>query len=238
MSRLTPVEKEQRSEFVLQRLKRGFSFLEVQRQFKKEYEVHTQTARQWVNWACDQISEQEDNSTRKRVYSTVVEMYHDQIVSYQNELLGMQKEIDVLTKIVDLRNSLIEEISTAPWAQRKGLTKQLESLPEVHLTAKSGLIEAKSRIRERMYRVMTDLARLRGFTGLSSDWRGALNTLLDNNLLPPNVADGILTLIDVFEGNIRSMDTLQAPQPKPSEPGEDDLDLPDPSEIEDYPIDP
>jgi hypothetical protein len=59
---------------------------------------------------------------------------------------------------------------------------------------------------------MSDLARLRGFNGVTSDWRTAINTLLDNNLLPPSIADSILSIIDKFEGYIRALevDTVDA----------------------------
>lgn len=219
--RLTPVQKQERADFVLNRLKRGFSFLETQRQFAKTFDCCMETARKWANWACDQVAEQEDQSTRKRHYNVVVEMFHDQIVSYQNELIAMQREIDSVSGILDRRNGLIAELDSAIGQRKKEIVAELGVLPQVSLTAKAGLIEAKTRIRERLYRVMNDLARLRGISGAQGDWRSALNTLMDNNLLPPAVANLILQAIDDFEGNVRSMGTEQQPE------GEQSTDIPD-----------
>lgn len=230
MSKLTPVEKQERADFVLQRLKRGFSFPEVQKQFAKEFQVHAETARKWANWACDQIAQQDDQQTRRRVYNVVVEMYHDQIVSYQNELLAMQKEIDQVTKSTDRRIAILSELEVAAGSRHRDLIAELTALPEVGTTTKAGLIEAKTRIRERMYRIMTDLARLRGFGGSQSDWKQALNTLLDNGLIPPVIASGILSAIDEFEGNIKGIeiqdieDIVDAPVDSLELP---DIDLPD-----------
>ncbi len=206
----------------MQRLKRGFSFIETQRQFSKEFNCTIETARAWVNQACDQIAEQDNNATRRRAYVTVIEMYHDQIVSYQNELLGIQNEIKALTDSATVRNQILEEMKSANLLQRRELARQLESLPQVGPTTIAGLIEAKSRIRDRMYKVMQDIARLRGFTGIS-DWRQALNTLLDNGLLPPTVADGILSLIDDFEGSVRSFEV------EPTIVDPEDLEIPEPT---------
>jgi hypothetical protein len=228
MSKLTPIEKQSRADFILNRLKRGFSFKEVQKQFCKAYGVHAETARLWANWACDQIAQEESPQTRKRNFNVIVEMFHDQIVSSQNDLIAMQKEIDSLGTIIDRRNALIvslaDPLQKLGQQERRDLIDELKSLPEVSLSLRPGLIESKSRLRERMYHIMNDLARLRGFTGIQSDWRQALNTLLDNNLIPPAIADGILSVIDDFEGNIRAIE-VQVTEDIEIPNLDDDLDI-------------
>ncbi|MGA7933418.1 MAG: hypothetical protein WCA35_07715 [Kovacikia sp.] len=228
MPKLTPTEKEQRADFVLNRLKRGFSFAEVQKQFKKEFGCETPAARRWVAWACDRITEQEDNSARRRNYNVIVEMYHDQIVSYQNELLAMQKEIERVSGFLDRRQTLLDELAVAKFNRKREIAAELQLIPDVTATTRAGLIEAKSRIRERMYRVMNDLARLRGFNGVTSDWRTALNTLLDNNLLPPQVADRILSVVEEMESGIHSIDSEELPTAPGIADPEDFMDLPEP----------
>jgi hypothetical protein len=69
-----------------------------------------------------------------------------------------------------------------------------------------------------MYRVMTDLARPRGFGRFTSDWRTALNTLLDNNLLPPRIAEAILNVIEDLEDNIRLLDNTSLELPETALP--------------------
>jgi hypothetical protein len=212
MPRLTPIQIEDRADFVLARLKRGFSFQETQKQFGKHYACSRVTAWKWVNWTCQQLASYEDKETRRRSYTVIVEMFHDQIVNYQNDIVMMQKEIDSVGGLLERRQIIINELKVSSGSRHRELLEELRSLPEMSMTMKAGLIEAKSRMRERMYKVMSDLARLRGFNGVTSDWRTAINTLLDNNLLPPSIADSILSIIDKFEGYIRALevDTVDA----------------------------
>lgn len=231
MSKLTPDQKNERLDFLLNRLKRGFSFLEVQRQFAKEFKCHMETARRWANWACDQMAEQEDQATRRRTYNVIIEMMHDQIVSFQSEILALQNEIKTANQFATRRTEILSQLETMPPIApgRQSLVTELAAIPEITVTTISNMIEAKSRVRERMYRVIGDLARLRGFTGQTSDWRSALNTLLDNNLIPPQIADAILRAIDDFEGNIRAIDGEAPPA------NYDDLLDPDEFEQDDSP---
>jgi hypothetical protein len=221
--KLTPVQKAERRDFVLNRLKRGFSFLEVEKQFCEKFECCMDTARKWVNWACDHLAQEDTPKNRQRIYGVVVEMYHDQIVAYQNELIALQKEIDQVGAVLDRHTAILQEMEKVTGRRHRELVAELGVLPKVSLTARAALIEAKTRSRERMYKVMQDLARLRGLVGLSSDWRQAVNTLLDNNLLPASVADAILSVIENFENNIQEVDEQTEDLP-PSEDSEFDPD--------------
>jgi hypothetical protein len=203
--RLTTVQIHERRDFVLDRLKRGFSFLEVQKQFVKKFECHMDTARKWTNWACDQVAQEDNPKTRKRTYGVILEMYHDQIVAYQNELVELQKEITRIGNVLDRRTTIAERLEFASGSAHRELLAELAVLPAIDFTTKANLIEAKTRIRDRLYRVIQDLARLRGFHNISSDWKQALNTLLDSNLVPPAIAEGLISVIDQFEGGIRSV---------------------------------
>ena len=200
---------------MLGRLKRGFSFTEAQKQFAQNYTMEPAAARNWVNWACDQIAEEETPASRRRTHNIFIEMLHDQIVQYQTEILAMQREVDAVAAILDRRNTIVGELEAASGQRHRELLLELTALPPFEAIAKANLIEAKTRIRERMYRVMSDLARIRG-VGVGSDWRAALNTLLDNNLIPPSIASGILSVIDDFENSIRSVE--EAPDDLATDP--------------------
>ena len=206
MPKLTPVQKQQRVDFVLQRLKRGLSFAETQKQFVREFQVQTETARYWTNWACEQIANTEDQQERKRLHATIVEMYHDQIVAFQTEILAMQREIDTVGALLDRRAALLAELALAAGGRRRELVDELGAIGSVSPVMKANLIEAKTRIRERMQRVIWELARLRGFTSGQSDWKALLNAMLDNNLIPPAIASGILETLDRFESRIQAID--------------------------------
>ena len=72
-----------------------------------------------------------------------------------------------------------------------------------HPLALTQMIEAKSRVRERLCRIVSDLARLQNI-GPVGDWKNALNTLLDAGMVPPELAERILGLLDEFECQMRS----------------------------------
>jgi hypothetical protein len=154
--KVSEIDRQDREEFVIARLKRGLSPLEVQRQFSKVYGLGPDSARNWVRGAADRLGELESPDSRRRSKQIIVEMYHDQIVAYQSEILAITQEI-----------------------------RKVEANPEVGLTTVVEMIELKSRVRDRMVKVMIELARIKGVASPpKGDWRAALNTLLNNGLIP------------------------------------------------------
>ena len=220
--KLTPQEEAARKEFVLGRLRNGFSFIETQRQFMAEYGYSSSAiARKWINRTMDEIAAiDNDPKKRRRIHTVIIEMYHAPITSYQTELLGIQRQIDVATSANKQRKELLLMLPKTPQNEIEELRVALETLPETPPIAMVGMLEAKTRARERMFRVISDLARLQGF-GWAGDWKNALHVLLDNNLIPPQLAEQIINVIDDFDSNIRLTGITQ---PKALPPSDDDDD--------------
>lgn len=184
MPHISEAENLVRQDFCLDRLKKGFSALQVKKQFEQRFNCSERTARRWLNKTCDDLSWATDGAeTRKRAYRVLIEMHHDQIVQFQGEILSIQQQIDQICAHYQADEAL-------------GRSKNQQ-----HATLMVSLIEAKSRTRQRMQSAIMDLARLRGFL-TQSNWRQAVNVLLDSNFLPTEVAENILKHLEHFEGGL------------------------------------
>ncbi|HLP88421.1 MAG TPA: hypothetical protein VK184_07505 [Nostocaceae cyanobacterium] len=193
------VQQTERKTFILSRLRSGISRLDVQRQFADKYECTVETARLWLNKTCDELTDHDIHS-RKRTYAVIVEMHYAQITAYQNDLVAIQKEIDHISNIEKHREVIIEQVGFARGEQLNALLEQLKALPEPPLGCKSSLVESKSRVRERMFRVILELTKLHRLgDSEQTQWRDALAVLLDNNLMPGDVAEKILKVIEEFD---------------------------------------
>ena len=205
----TPEEDAERKNFFLQRLRNGFSRLEAQKQFAQEFNCTIDTARTWYNNTTAELVSP-DLQDRRRTHAVIVEMYHTQITSMQADLIAVQNEILLIDKINKKRDELVDEIIDEAYENRgdckkaKLAEKQLSLLPEVRIDTKLNGLELKSRARERMFRVISELARLQGVQETDNNWVGALHTLLDNGLLPPSNAQHILSVIDNLSQQVQS----------------------------------
>lgn len=202
--RLTPIDRQQRADFVLARLRGGFSFLETQRQFSEKFGYKTESARLWLNKICQEITNSDDPAKRRRVYVQIVEIYHSQIATYQNELLALQRQIDLATASNERRKELLLMLPKAPQKEIEEIRAVLATLPETSPASVVGMLESKSRVRERLCRIVSDLARLQS-VGPTGNWKNALNTLLDAGMVPPELAERILELLGDFEFKMRSI---------------------------------
>lgn len=200
--KLTLVQQTERKTFILSRLRSGISRLDVQKQFADKYECTIETARIWLNKTCDELTDNDIHS-RKRTYAVIIEMHYAQINAYQSDIVAIQKEIDSISNIEKERALIIEQIGFARGEQLSALLEQLKALPEPPLGCKSALIESKSRIRDRMFRVIGELTKLHRLgESEQTQWRDALALLLDNNLIPGVIAEKILKVIDDFDQQI------------------------------------
>jgi hypothetical protein len=200
--KLTLVQQTERKTFILSRLRSGISRLDVQRQFADKYECTIETARIWLNKTCDELTDHDIHS-RKRTYAVIIEMHYAQINAYQSDIVAIQKEIDSISNIEKERALIIEQIGFARGEQLSALLEQLKALPEPPLGCKSALIESKSRIRDRMFRVIGELTKLHRLgESEQTQWRDAIALLLDNNLIPGAIAEKILKIIDDFDQHI------------------------------------
>ncbi len=201
--KLTALETQDRKNYILTRLRSGFPRLDVQRQFAEQFKCTTETARSWLNKTCDELIDTDINQ-RKRNHAVIIEMYHAQITAYQNEIMAMQREIDKISELETIRKLTFAQIESASGAELLELIQRIKSIPEPRVTDKAYLIETKSRIRERMFKVISELSRLQGNKDTASEWRDALGILLDNNLVPGTVADRILQVIDNYETELNN----------------------------------
>ncbi len=196
----TAQQRQARADFILGRLARGFNNRSVHRQFAQEFGCGIESASDWRRWAIRQMVEDETAETRRGNYAIALEIRHDQIIAYQNELVEIQKEIKRVGDILDQRDRLLQAMQSASGKRLQDLKTQLDALPDVWLTTRATLIESKTRIRERMYSVIADLARLQGING-DTDWERALNTLMDRGILPSQLALEIRDKVEAFHAN-------------------------------------
>jgi len=105
----TPQEEGERKEFVLDRIRAGFSRTEIQKRFTEKYECTTETARNWYNKTCDDLAQQSPQD-RKRNKAAVVEIYHAQIAASQSDIATIQTEINKLDQITKRRDQLQTEL--------------------------------------------------------------------------------------------------------------------------------
>ncbi|MHC5756101.1 MAG: hypothetical protein ACYTXF_36890 [Nostoc sp.] len=201
--KLSNQEIQDRKNYILTRLRSGFPRLDVQRQFAEHFKCTTETARGWLNKTCDELVDT-DISQRKRDRAVILEMYHAQITAYQNEIMAMQREIDKISEFETIRKLTFAQMENAAGAELLELKQRIKSIPEPRLTDKAFLIDTKSRIRERMFRVISELNRMQGSKDAATEWRDALVTLLDRNLLPGSTADRILQIIDSHETELNN----------------------------------
>lgn len=203
----TPEEEQERQNFILTRIRAGFSRIDIQRQYASEYNCHIRTARAWYNQTCDYLTECQDASLqeKRRIRSSVVEMYHAQIASAQSDLANLQQELSRISGILDRRQELHqylldvhEQLVQPSRTKLRRIEFELEVLPEVPVNTKSNLLEIKSRMRERLFRMLTELAKIQGVYQPEMPWMEAVNVLLDHDLLPAPVASQILSFAESF----------------------------------------
>ena len=118
------------------------------------------------------------------MFIQIIELYHAQITAYQNELLAIQRQIDLAMTANKQRRELLICVPDTTPSELEFIQAQLETLPETSPASLVGMLEAKSRVRERMAKVIGDLARLQCVGGATRDWRNALNTLLGRQSNP------------------------------------------------------
>jgi hypothetical protein len=194
---LSEGDRHDRIDFVLQRLRMGFSTLETQKQFAKKYNYSSKTAKKWVDHTFQTLSGTNERR-RKHLHALVVEMMHSQLTGYQNDLVTMQTQIQSQIEMGVEKQALTNQIPSANEQQLRliyGKIKMLEVTPDKICD----LIEKKSRVRERLSRLISELCRIQGLYAGANDWRTALNVLLDNRMLPSSVASHLLGAIESFE---------------------------------------
>ena len=194
---LSEEARHDRIEFILQRLRMGFSTLETQKQFAKKFNYSAKTAKKWVDEAFKALSIGNERK-RKHLHALVVEMMHSQLTGYQNDLVTMQTQIQSQIEQGTERQALMNQIAHVDADQLRLIYAKLK-LIDVTPEKICDLIEKKSRVRERLARLMGDMCRVQGLYSGANDWRTALNVLLDNQMMPSSMANHLLGAIENFE---------------------------------------
>jgi hypothetical protein len=217
MTRINPLHQEQRVDFVLNRLKRGFSILETQRLFAKEYHCAPNTARRWVNIALNQATLGQSPQDRQDAYTIALAMAHDHARSYNSDLDTINARIKRLKQADDRRTEIMMLLPTVSHSTAEALQNELERLPIDSISVMLKLISAKNSILSGQRRAMKHLAQLQGVIGPGSNWCNALFTLLDSGLISPNVAESILTKINDFEQKTRTVGEVRTEPVEPED---------------------
>jgi SpoVK/Ycf46/Vps4 family AAA+-type ATPase len=208
-------EQQERIDFILGRLKRGFPIAEVQQQFSKQFAAASLAASRWIELSLRQSTQQEAVAIRNQQRTIALAMLHDQILSHQDDIDIINAELMRIKDAETRRDEIEKLLATARTRTKAALQDELEALPVASLNAKLRLLSGKTRIRSDMQKAINDLFDLQGVSAPQSNWRGALYTLLDNSLISPHLAESILTMIDDFEQNIRRIEEVAIPEALP-----------------------
>lgn len=203
MSGHSTEEKKRRNDFIHSRLVRGFSFANVVKLFSQEFQCSHQYARRVVNKAIEGQIEKQPSHHRRRMRSVFEEMLHDQIVSYQSELVRLQQFVDDLTSRWQRRKQIQDILPTVQDVATHGLLlRELEAIGADPTQSLTNLIETRTRVRERMVRVINNLINYHGFSA-TNDWRHAINLLIDNGYLSAEAADELIFILDDTQRRVR-----------------------------------
>jgi len=192
---LTVVEKREREDFVIKRLKAGMSRREVALQFMDRFKVNEVWTFICIQKALDSLIIEDNSEERKRNRAAILEMYHDQLINSQSDLMALQQELDKIDRIISTRASLQE----ASLEGDRMASFKLELLPEIPPTAKANLLAIKSKMRGEMFKIMIEIGKIQGCYTPETPWVQAVNTLLDQDLISSEVAQGILEQIEIIK---------------------------------------
>lgn len=186
-------------------MRKGLDFREIYRRFAKEFEYQQPYARRRVNKIADDLAAAEDPSSRKRAYAAILQIYHDQIVGSQADMVKIQEAIKEqerqLSERLDLEAESLEPVTKE---RTKAIEIRLRHLKSASPEAVIRAYDTKSRVRERLQRCINDLVKVRGF-GIQTSWRAAVNTLLDDGIMPPASAARVLAVIETMEAELQQL---------------------------------
>jgi hypothetical protein len=220
-------QQEERINFVMSRLKRGFSLVETRRLFESHFKCSEGTARKWINDALATEAQRDSVDLRNQYRTITIAAFHDRILAHQNTLASINTKLKRIAT-AESREAEIQSLLPSVQGETKAtLQQELKELVIPSIDAQLKLFSAKSHTLSLIRGEFGDLSRIQGVNATQSNWRNALFTLLDNNLVTPGVAESILTMIDDFEQGVRSAEEVSAALPDP----EDVDDLFDEDEI-------
>jgi hypothetical protein len=213
---MTPAKQHQQEErisFVMSRLARGFSIVATRRLFESHFKCSDETARKWINTALTTESQNDSVDLRQQHRTISIAAFHDRILSHQNTLASINSKLKRIAT-AEARESEIQSLLPDAQAETKAaLQRELKQLVIPSIGTQLQLFSAKTHTLSVIRGEFADLSRIQGVNATQSNWRNALFTLLDNNLVTPSVAESILTMIDDFEQGIRSVEEVSAAPP-------------------------
>jgi hypothetical protein len=220
MPTINPHRSQDRINFILNRIRTGLSRSEVQRQFAQQYKTGRSQTFEWYNRALDSLIVI-DPLESQRLRASIVEMYHTQIAGCQHDLASIQQEIVQVDDWWVLRHQLQEQLLTEKDKNKHTqLNWELNNVPKLTPITKANLIEFKCRVRDRLIKLFGELARIHGLFTEEMPWMRAVQVLLDNNLLPSQTAENILSTIQGLTANINSVNSTRVESNLDSAPGD------------------
>jgi hypothetical protein len=206
MARITQLQGEERIQFVVTRIRSGLSRIEIMRQLAAEYKTGSSQTRFWYMKGADSLIVI-DPHERPRVRAGLIELLHAQLIGYQQDLSAIAGEIKKVDDWLDQKAMIQEQLLGINLSveQVNRFKLELSFIPKLQHNAKTMLITHKVSVRDRIVKICTELARLHGLYVEEMPWLKAVQVLVENNLLPAETADTMLTLLQDFTSKVEAI---------------------------------
>jgi hypothetical protein len=206
MARITQLQGEERIQFVVTRIRSGLSRIEIMRQLAVEYKTGSSQTRFWYMKGADSLIVI-DPHERPRVRAGLIELLHAQLIGYQQDLSAIASEIKKVDDWLDQKAMIQEQLLGINLSveQVNRFKLELSFIPKLQHNAKTMLITHKVSVRDRIVKICTELARLHGLYVEEMPWLRAVQVLVENNLLPAETADTMLTLLQDFTSKVEAI---------------------------------
>jgi hypothetical protein len=206
MARITQLQGEERIQFVVTRIRSGLSRIEIMRQLAVEYKTGTTQTKHWYMKGADSLIVV-DPHERPRVRAGLIELLHAQLIGYQQDLSAIAGEIKKVDDWLDQKAMIQEQLLGINLSveQVNRFKLELSFIPKLQHNAKTMLITHKVSVRDRIVKICTELARLHGLYVEEMPWLRAVQVLVENNLLPAETADTMLTLLQDFTSKVEAI---------------------------------
>lgn len=202
MSKLTPQEIADRENFVLSRVRAGFSRKQIALQISEQFGVASTAADDIYNGVIDGLAERSPNDLRRN-RAIILEMLHSQVSSYQADLVAVQTQIKISLDIQEQRVLIAEKLSIPSLSKERkaALRAELKSIHSIRPNVITGMVETKARVRGQLVKAVTEIARVHGLYN-EMPLLQAISVLATSELLPPAVANQMLEAIEGISDSI------------------------------------
>lgn len=220
MRRLTSFEVLERQEFVLGKISEGIPRTEIHRLIVDKYELSDRAATNIYNAAVEnapRVTPKEIRFNRQIVLTA----YASQVRSAHADMVSLQILIDEANDQNNRRKELIAEFNNTDEDRKEEIINELKLIPPIKLTNISSIIGQKNNVRAQLGKSLSDLARI---FGLFADMPllQAINVMASAELLPPEIANKMLEVIEDISSSIEQ--SMNEKQPDSNSPINNDFD--------------